>query len=304
MIFLCGSVILNPTKGGVKMSYDGIVLRAVSLELNSLLQGARIDKIYQPGKSEIILNLRQPGQTYRLLLSALAQDAGVFLSGQSRSNPSQPPLFCMVLRKHLEGGKILSVKQPGLERVLEITCDVADELGERVNRCLTVEIMGKHSNIILLDPQNMRIIDSIFRVPPSLSRYRQVLPGQPYLPPPPQEKILPWEITVEAFFEKLVKAPLTQSLSKSLLANFSGLGPQTAEEIVGRAGLDPKYRLEFCGEYELSRLWQVFHDFAVQTEAGRFTPEVIIHDEIPQTFSAVALTGYPPRRTPCLSKHE
>lgn len=275
------------------MSYDGIVMRAVALELNRLLPGARIDKIYQPGKSEIILALRQPGHSYKLLLSAQAQEAAVFLTTSSRSNPQEPPLFCMVLRKHLEGGKILSVTQQGLERVLEICCESYDDMGDKVRRKIMVEVMGKHSNVILLDPQTNKIIDSIQRITPAVSRYRQILPGFIYQSPPPQDKVTPWEVEEEAFYRVLMGQPLSQKLSKAVLNLFAGLSPQSAEEIIRRANLDPALSIEFCGEYELSKLWRAFNQTARDIENGQFASEVVALDENPLTFSALALTQYP-----------
>ena len=124
------------------MSFDGLVLRAVTIDLQEKLCGARIDKIYQPTKHEIILTLRQTGATYKLLLSSLAQEARVHLVSQTAPNPPEPPLFCMVLRKHLEGGKILSFSQPNLERILEINCEVIDELGIRLCAKLSLKSWG------------------------------------------------------------------------------------------------------------------------------------------------------------------
>lgn len=274
------------------MSYDGIVMRAVALELNNALTGARIDKIYQPTKNEILIHLRQSGQNYRLLLSALAQESAVYLNTQSRTNPTEAPLFCMVLRKHLEGGRAVSVTQQGLERVLEILIESYDDMGDRVQRKLAVEVMGKHSNIVLLDPSSNKIIDSIFRIPASVSSYRQILPGLLYAPPPPQEKSLPWEVQEEEFKNKLLSQPLSQKLSKVLLNLFSGLGPQTCEEILSRASLNPSQVLEFCGDYELNKLWQGFSTAASNIKDGCFTPEVILQEEKPITFSALALTHF------------
>lgn len=238
------------------MSFDGIVLRTVAVELTQKLIGARIDKIYQPLKHQIILTLRQQGCSYKLLLSALAQEARVHLVSQTPANPLEPPLFCMVLRKHLEGGKILSITQQNLERVLEINCEVPDELGEKTQRKIVIEIMGKHSNILLLAPEQNKIIDAIQRVPASVSRYRQVLPNLSYLAPPPQDKIIPWETEPETFYAKIMELPLSTPLNKALLKITSGISPQSSKEIVFRTGLDSRLTLEYCGEYELSSLWR------------------------------------------------
>lgn len=284
------------TNKEVYMSYDGVVLRAVSLELHQALAGARIDKIYQPVKNEIHFVVRQTGRTHRLLLGVSAEEAGVYLTGQSRPNPQSPPLFCMVLRKHLEGGRILSVAQMDMERLLEITAEVLDDFGDLAKRTLIVEIMGKHSNIILLDADRKRIIDSLRRVTPAVSRYRQVLPGLEYMTPPPQDKITPWDIEEEGFYEKILGYPLTQNLQKALLNSFAGLGPQTVTEIIYRAGLEPGLSIEYCGQYELSKLWQAFHKAAEAVRKGEFSPEVIGNEKGALTFSALALTHYPPEQ--------
>ncbi|PKM90956.1 MAG: fibronectin/fibrinogen-binding protein [Firmicutes bacterium HGW-Firmicutes-12] len=274
------------------MSYDGIVMRAVTLELNENLQGARIDKIFQPSKNELYLNLRQTGHTYRLLLSVLAQEAGVYLTSRPSINPTTPPHFCMLLRKHLEGGRITNVCQNSLERIIEITCDVINDWGEPAQRKLIIEIMGKHSNIILLDPATDRIIDAIHRISPSISRYRQVLPGLSYQTPPPQEKLIPWEVEQEVFYDKLLSYSLSQTLYKAILSSFIGLGPQTVEEIIYRSGLSSSLSIEYCGEYELNKLWLAFNQFAKAIKGGDFSPEIVFLDKKPLTFSALALTHY------------
>lgn len=276
------------------MSYDGLVLRAAALEYEKLLIGSRIDKVYQPSKNEIIMILRQPGQTYKLLLSSLAQEAGVYITAQQRSNPQEPPLFCMVMRKHLEGGRIKSFTQPGLERVLEIRCETTDELGDRVNRTVIIEIMGKHSNIILIDPSSKKILDSANRVSTQISRYRQILPGLRYESPPPQDKLVPWEADSDSFMGKILSQPMSQKLSKVLLNSISGLSPQSAEEIIYRTGLDPGMPLEFCGQFELNSVWRTFSSISLSIKDGGFYPEVIVNNSIPVTFSALALTSFPP----------
>lgn len=275
------------------MSYDGIVLRAAALELDNTLKHARIEKIYQPTKNELLIHFRQPGQTHKLLISTLTQEAGIYLTTQTRQNPSQPPLFCMVLRKHLENGKILSIRQIDLERVLEITCEVIDELGEQSQRKLIVEIMGKHSNIILVEQKENKILDAIHRVSSAVSRYRQILPGMIYQNPPPQEKKIAWEIQEDDFYELMLSQPLSQNIKKALLNLFSGLGPQTVSEIIFRTNLDPLLTIEYCGEYELNKLWQALSSMALKVKKGEFSPEVIVEKNIPQAFSAIALTHFP-----------
>lgn len=275
------------------MSYDGVLLRAVALDLNHNLPGARVDKIYQPTKNEVLLVLRKTGGNCRLLLSANARECGIYLTTQTLPNPQQPPLFCMVLRKHLEGSRIISVTQLGLERVVEISFDTFDELGVRAVKKIIVEIMGKHSNVILVNPSNNKIIDAVHRVTPVLSRYRLVLPGHDYQTPPPQNKIIPWEATEESFYQTMLSYPLSQTIDKVILSSFSGLGPQTVSEIIYRAGLSSTLSLDYCGEYELSKLWQAFTALIQRVKNGSFQPEVVVQNKKPLAFAALPLEQYP-----------
>lgn len=287
------------------MSYDGIVLRAIALELDRLLKGARIDKIFQPNRNEIVINVRQPGQNYRLMLSASAQENGVYLTARPSSNPMTPPLFCMLLRKHLEGGRVLGFSQYSLERIIEMTCEVIDDFGDTALRKLVIEIMGKHSNIILLDPSSNKIIDAIYRITPAISRYRQVLPGLAYKTPPPQDKLIPWETSQESFNEKLLSFPLSQTIYKIILSSFLGFGPQTVEEIIYRSGLTPDLTLEYCGEYELNKLWRSFKQISEAIMHANFSPEIVYSNKTPLAFSAIELTHYAQHtRQPLASMNE
>lgn len=273
------------------MSYEGIFLHAVALELNKILIGARIDKIYQPNKAEIVLHLRQPGHNFKLMLSASVQRNGVYLTSDNIANPNSPAPFCMLLRKHLEGGRINCFIQQTLERVLEISCDVIDEFGDNTTRKLIVEIMGKHSNIILVD-QNDLIFDSIFRIPSSVSSYRQILPGLAYKSPPSQNKYLPYGIPWELFSEIIMSHPLTQTIHKTLLISILGLGPQTVKEILYRSEIPPDLSLEYCGEYELMKIWHSLSAIGETITKGTFEPEIIFDGNVPLAFAAIPLKHF------------
>ena len=183
------------------MSLDGIAIRALTEELNTLLAGGRIDKIQQPDSQTIIFNIRQRGQNHKLLISIHPQSARFHITNTNKPNPQQPPLFCMVLRKYLEGSKLQSIKQQGLERIVHFDFIGYDELGQKSNKVLICEFMGKHSNMILINPKTNLIIDSIKRLGSSTSQYRQVLPGLTYISPPPQKKISPQELTEEKLIQ-------------------------------------------------------------------------------------------------------
>lgn len=238
------------------MSLDGIAIHALADELHQQLSGGRIDKIQQPDASTILLSVRQPGRNDKLLLSSNAQTARIGITHAVKNNPVQPPLFCMVLRKHLEGSKIIEIRQVGWERIIQIVCEGYDELGEKATRVLIGEFMGKHSNLILVNPQTNAILDSARRLGVEMSQYRQVLPGLPYIAPPPQNKRPLPELTQEELIAFFLDAPSSQSLKKILLNHIAGFGPQTAAEIIQRSGLHPDDRVDFLGQYDYDRIWQ------------------------------------------------
>jgi predicted ribosome quality control (RQC) complex YloA/Tae2 family protein len=272
------------------MPFDGLVLAAVQNELENKLAGSRIERIYQPYKDELILLLHRPGIRQRLVLSANAQNARVHLTGESRENPITPPLFCMVLRKHLEGGRILHFEQPGLERVLIIRTESRDELGHPSEKHLICEIMGKHSNILLVEASTRTIIDGIKRYSHSVSRHREVLPGRTYIAPPAQGKINPLHLEEEQFRQVCLDSPLDTALVELLQKRFEGLSTVTCREIVFRSNLPPETLVDHCGDYELRSLWEALQGVAVPAARGDFNPCLLTgqRDE-PVDFAALDL---------------
>ncbi|TYO97455.1 Rqc2 family fibronectin-binding protein [Desulfallas thermosapovorans] len=244
------------------MPFDGLFLYNVCHELNSKLCQGRIEKIYQPAREEIVLIISKPGKKYRLLVSANAQNARVHLTRQSSPNPTMPPMFCMLLRKHLEGGKIIGFHQPGLDRVLDIRVDCRDELGRPAVKSLLCEIMGRHSNIILVSKPDNTILDGIRRYGHAVSRHREVLPGQPYIPPPESHKINPLEATEEDFREAVMSGQLDDQLAVAMQKALDGLSIPTCRELVKLAGLNANMLLDHCGEHELRSLWQAWQPLA------------------------------------------
>lgn len=239
------------------MALDGITLSYLTAELAPQLVGARIDKILQPEKEEVHLMLRRQGTSLRLLLNAGATGARLHLTDKGKKNPQSPPMFCMILRKHLEGGKILGLRQLGLERIVTLDIQNYNEYGDLANLHLTLEIMGKHSNLLLIDPRTELILDGIRRYSHALSRHREVLPGHPYLLPPSQGKVE--EVSGEDDFRQVLYAEnLEQKLTGTLLARFNGIGPELALEMVLSAGLNSETRLADCGEIDLIRLYQAY----------------------------------------------
>jgi len=272
------------------MPFDGLVLAAVKKEIENKLVGGRVERFYQPSKDEIILLVHRPGFRGRLLLSANALNARIHLTTTTSENPATPPLFCMVLRKHLEGGRIISFEQPELERILIMKIESRDELGNPSPKHLICEIMGKHSNIILVDPSTNVIIDGIKRFSHSVSRYREVLPGRSYLPPPPQKKLNPFLVDEEQFRFACLNLPLETTLPDLLQKCFEGMSIVTCREIVCRANLSPDTILDQCGDYELRLLWRAFHELTIPLGEGRFEPCLVSSKKgKPLDFAAIDL---------------
>lgn len=274
------------------MPFDGLVLASVVCELNQTIIGSRIDKIYQPKKEEIHLLMNTPKGKLRLLLCANAFMPRVHWTFMPKENPTSPPVFCMVLRKHLEGGRILAVKQIGLDRVLHIEIDTKDELGQKAKKTLICEIMGKHSNIILIN-EKKEILDGIRRYNHTLSRYREVLPGRIYLNPPPQNKRSVLEMEEEEFCQILLNNPLEQKTAKIIQKEFDGLSPLMAKEIIHRAGIDFKTPLELCGIHELRSIYLSLRQIMQQAKENIFNPCLVRENSKHLLdFSAFNLTFY------------
>lgn len=256
------------------MSFDGLLLFALYQEMAPRLLGSRVDKIYQPSPDEIYLNLRGRGENLRLVLSAHAENARIHLTSVQPENPAFPPTFCMLLRKHLEGNRILAFEQNGFDRVVSLTFEGYNEVGDLHTKKLILEIMGRHSNLILLDADSGVIYDGIHRVTQAISRYREVLPGRLYVPPPPQDKWNPREIDREGFYRHWLTFEPEKSLQDFLLS-FSGLGPLTAREIAYRAGFSLKQTIGHLGEAAEEPVWREFHSLLNDLWHNRLTPAVI-----------------------------
>lgn len=238
------------------MALDGVTLAYLVSELAPQLIGARIDKIHQPEKDEIHLQLRQQGSR-RLLLSTSTTSPRFHLTQENKKNPTSPPMFCMILRKHLEGGKIISLQQKELERVVTFEIQSYNDRGDLVSLLLHLEIMGKHSNLILVDPLTNTILDGLKRYSHALSHHREVLPGRIYLAPPSQGKQPPLE-DEEVWRQTLYEEALDRPITGVLLARFAGISPELAREIAIQAGLNTQILLNQCGDIDLSRLFQAY----------------------------------------------
>lgn len=211
------------------MAFDGLFTFAMANELKKLETG-RITKVHQPNALEIVLHIRANGGNFKLLSSIHPSYARVHLTQHSIDNPSEPPMFCMLLRKHIEGGFIHSIETDPFERVITLNIESKNEIGDQIFRRLTIEIMGRHSNIILIDKENNKIIDSLKHLPPSMNSYRTVLPGQNYITPPEQNKVNPLTISdeeIKAFFHE-------EKTTNEIVGHFKGFSPTHANELLYR----------------------------------------------------------------------
>jgi len=260
------------------MGFDGMVTGAVVCQLNQVLTGGKIEKIYQPEADEIVLNIHSLRENHKLYISSNSSHARIHLTSETASNPLNPPGFCMLLRKHLQGGRITSVIQKDSERIVEIFVETVNELGFSVNKKLVVEIMGKHSNIILVDNASNKIIDSIKRISIDVNRYRQLLPGQQYVYPPSQGKVPYYGLTEEQL-RNLTEN--TSDIAKALVSGIQGISPLISEEIVYRAGRlsaadAPSYP---GGEVSVSALYNVLTGLVDQIGSSRPSPAVYLSED-------------------------
>lgn len=273
------------------MPLDALCLSGLVHELNTDLIGSKIDKIYQPGREEIILGLRAPVGNVKLLLSASPNHPRPQLTKLTRENPDKPPMFCMLLRKHLTGGRLVSIEQPHLERIVKFRLDTIDELGDRVERVLVLEAMGRHSNLILLDAEG-RIVDCLRRVDGDIATRRQVLPGMFYRMPAPQPKQDPTALDRAALEHLLEQAPEEAQADRWLLDTFNGLSPLICREIAQRAGGATDVRLHTLGADGQTRLLNELETLLNNVKENCFTPITISIDGKPKDFSFLPITQY------------
>ncbi|MCO7174644.1 NFACT family protein [Sporolactobacillus kofuensis] len=216
------------------MSYDGIVTHAAVQSLQDFV-GGRVAKIYQPTPTDLVFHLRSRSARGKLLVSINAAFARLHLTEQSEGNPQEPPMFCMLLRKHLEGSVIDRIEQVGFERIVHIDFRSRNELGDLTEKQLIIELMGRHSNVILTDKASGRIIDSMKHLTPAVNRYRTVLPGETYVSPPDQGKLNVLEMTAQDLIRRIEWN--SGRIDRQIVGVVSGFSPQIGAEILHRAGL-------------------------------------------------------------------
>lgn len=271
------------------MAFDGITIANIVHELNRNLLDGRINKIAQPETDELLLTIKTPGGQRRLSISASASLPLIYLTEGNKPSPMTAPNFCMLLRKHINNGRITKIWQPKLERIIHFEIEHLDELGDLCKKELIVEIMGKHSNIIFCN-EDGTIIDSIKHVSSQMSSVREVLPGRTYFIPDTMEKSDPLSVSFAEFQRVLAEKPMP--LAKAIYTSFTGISPVVAEEICYLSGIDSALTPRELSEDLLTHLYRQFTLYFEEVTAGHFSPAIYYHGAEPKEFSALPLTHF------------
>lgn len=270
------------------MAFDGIVIANLVTELNQTALHARIYKIAQPEKDALLLTLKGSCGQKRLFLSASASLPLIYLTDTNKPSPMTAPNFCMLLRKHIANGRIVRIWQPDMERVIHFEIEHLDDLGDLRKKTLTIELMGKHSNLIFTD-ENNKIIDSIKHVSAQVSSVREVLPGREYFVPT-QGKQNPLLADEAQFRERVLEKPLTAA--KAIYTAYTGISPCAANEICYRAGVDADAPTASLSGEEKIHLCHNFLWMMQDIKEEKFFPNIVLEDRRPLEFSSVQLTQY------------
>ena len=258
------------------MALDGFTLSNIIYELKSNIIGGRVDKVYQPEKDEIILQIRNKGNAYKLLLTANASSPRLHFTNIQKENPINAPLFCMVLRKHLSSGKIIDITQPKFERIVNIQVESINELGDYSVKTLIFEIMGKHSNIILIDDKN-NILESIKHISFDKSSVREVLPSRSYSLPPSQNKKNPLETNFKEFMD-IIKNSMPTKAQQIIYKSYNGISPILASEICINANVDPSINTEELLDNQIEDLYKSLDKIIKLNLQEKFNPQIIYNE--------------------------
>ena len=272
------------------MALDGIVIASLVSELNNTILNSKISKIAQPENDELLLTCKGPSGSYRLAISASASLPFVYLTDENKPSPLTAPTFCMVLRKHIANGRIISISQPHMERIINFEIEHLNEMGDLCKKTLIVELMGKHSNIIFCNSDGM-IIDSIKRISASTSSLREVLPGREYCIPATQEdKYNLLNCDASMIKDILSKKPTT--ISKAIYTSFVGISPLVANEIAHRCQLDADMPVASLSDDELLHLCNNLSWLSKDINESNFIPSIVRDKNEPKEFSSIELTQY------------
>lgn len=273
------------------MALDGLYLHCLQHEFSDILIGARVDKIYLPTDDELVIGLRtREHGGFKLLCSARANSPRVSLTKASFENPPVPPMLCMLFRKRLGGATLKGIRQEGLDRILYLDFEATNELGDREHLTLVTEIMAQYSNVILVGPDG-KIIDSLKRIDPSKSSKRLVLPGQPYVLPPQQDKLDLLDSTIEELVER-IRSFQTKSLSSAILSSIMGVSPIVARELAFHAVGEDKHMSEMT-EDDFTELEYPLLNLRAMLSKGEYHPTALIRENgKPFDFSFMDITQY------------
>ena len=271
------------------MAFDGITISTIVQELNTTLKDGRINKIAQPEADELLLTIKTPKGQRRLYISASASLPLIYLTDTNKPSPMTAPNFCMLLRKHINNGRITNIHQPKLERIICFDIEHLDELGDLCKKQLIVEIMGKHSNIIFCNDKGM-IIDSIKHVSAQMSSVREVLPGRTYFIPDTMERHNPLTVAEEEFRTLLRDKPMP--LSKAVYTSFTGISPIVAEEICHLSGIPSEITPRDLSDDMLLHFFNQFSLYFEAVKEGNFQPVIYYRGQEPVEFSCLPISHY------------
>lgn len=271
------------------MAFDGITVASLVSELKDKLLGGRLFKIAQPENDELQLTIKVIKEQYKLLISAGASLPLMYITDVNKTSPLTAPNFCMLLRKHINNGKIIDIYQPGLERIINFKIEHYNEMGDLCEKILAVELMGKHSNIIFMETDGT-IVDSIKHVNSIMSSVRQVLPGRTYFIPDTMSKCNPLTTTLAEFTSSLQAKG--SNISKAIYSSYTGVSPIIAEEICYRADIDSDLPVSVLDKNEFIKLYESFDNIIAIVKNGSFEPNIIYKNDEPIEFSPIKLKIY------------
>lgn len=271
------------------MAFDGITIAGIVNEIAPLLSGGRINKIAQPETDELIITIKNNGKQFKLFMSANAGLPLLYTTETNKTSPLTAPNFCMLLRKHLNNGRIISIKQIGLERVVDFEVEHLNEMGDLCTKHLIIELMGKHSNIIFIDDSN-KIIDSIKHISAQVSSVREVLPGRDYFIPDTTGKINPLNTTFEEFCRNVFEKPC--NIHKAIYTSLTGFSPCISTEICYLSDIACEANARDLNENERIHLFHTFERIMDDVKSATFAPELILKNNEPVEYAAVKLSNY------------
>ena len=274
------------------MAFDGITISALVAELREKLTGGRINKIAQPEKDELLLTIKNQANQYRLIISSDASLPLLYLMNENKKSPMTAPNFCMLLRKHIQNGRIISIHQPGLERVVDIRIEHLNEMGDLCQKILTVELMGKYSNIIFRDDE--KIIDSMKHVSQAVSSVREVLPGRSYfIPGSDKADLLQLDKKEEQDAFLAAMEQRSEPILKMIYQYFTGVAPVVASDICFRAGVDPDKPASSLELHEKQSIQDALLKLSNRINQKDFFPNVVYEKDTPVEYGVFPFSCYP-----------